>query len=70
MKKSLFLCLLVLLMLLVCACAGGNDPVMYQTEHEHSFGASHDIQSLDGGEVTQQVRYCKICHAEQILPKE
>ena len=71
MKKRLFLCVLLMLaLLLFCACASEGRPVTYQTEHEHSYGASHDIAPADGGEVTQQVRYCKICHAEQIHPKQ
>ena len=70
MKKRLLLCLLVLLTLLACACAAEGDPVAYQTEHEHSFGASVDIAPADGGAVTQQVRYCKICHLEQVHPKQ
>ena len=61
---------LVLLMLLACACAAEGDPVAYQTEHEHSFGASFDIAPADGGAVTHQVRYCKICHLEQVHPKQ
>ena len=71
MKKRLFLCVAFLLAsLLLCACASEGRAQAYQTEHEHSFGASYDVAPADGGEVTQQVRYCKICHAEQIHPKQ
>lgn len=70
MKKHLFLCLVVLLALLLSACAGEGAPVVYTTEHEHVYGASHDVAPADGGAVTEQVRYCKICHAEQVYPKQ
>ena len=71
MKKRLFLCVAFLLAaMLLCACAGEGRTEEYQTEHEHSFGASFDVAPADGGEVTHQVRYCKICHAEQIHPKQ
>jgi hypothetical protein len=71
MKKRVLFCLLSLLAaLLFSACAGEGSPEPYQIEHEHSFGASHDIAPEDGGEVTEQVRYCKICHQEQIHPKQ
>ena len=71
MKKRLFLSMLLLLaVLLFSACAGEGEPTAYQTEHRHVFGASYDILPEDGGEVTHQVRYCKICHAEQIHPKQ
>ncbi len=71
MKKRLFLWVpLLLALLLFSACAGEGDTLPYETEHRHSFGASYDIVPEDGGEVTHQVRYCKICHAEQIHPKQ
>ena len=70
MKKRLFLSVILLLAVLLCACASEGRAQAYQAEHEHSFGASYDIAPADGGEVTQQVRYCKICHAEQIHPKQ
>ena len=70
MKMQIILCLLLLLTLVFCACGGEGSPTPYQAEHEHSFGASHDIAPEEGGEVTQQVRYCKICHKEQIHPKQ
>lgn len=69
MKKRLFLCLLVLLLLALCACGEEGETVPYETEHEHIFGASYDILPEEGGALTQQVRYCKICHAEQVHPK-
>ena len=70
MKKSLFLCLLLLLALVCCACGSEGSPKAYQTEHEHAFGASYDVAPEDGGAVTQQVRYCTICHEEQVHPKQ
>ena len=71
MKKRLFLCVLMLcVLLLLSACAGEGEPTAYATDHKHAFGASFDIVPEDGGEVTEQVRYCKICHQEQIHPKQ
>ena len=70
MKKRLFCLLLAALMLLLPACASEGAAVAYETEHEHAYGASFDIAPTDGGAVTQQVRYCKICHKEQIHPKQ
>ncbi len=71
MKKRLFFCVSVLLaLLLFSACAVEGEPMAYQTEHRHVFGASYDVVPEDGGEVTHQVRYCKICHLEQIHPKQ
>ena len=70
MKKRLFLCLLLLLLSTLVACAGEGATTAYETAHEHSFGASYDIAPTDGGAVREQVRYCKICHAEQIHPKQ
>ncbi len=70
MKKRLFLCFVILLALFLSACAGEGAPVVYVTEHEHVWGASYDVAPADGGAVTEQVRYCKICHAEQPPPKQ
>ncbi len=70
MRKRLFCLLLAALTLLLCACAGESAPEAYQTDHAHVYGASYDVAPADGGAVTQQVRYCKICHQEQIHPKQ
>ena len=70
MKKRLFCLLLAALLPLLCACASEGAPLSYEIEHQHAFGASHDVAPGDGGEVTEQVRYCKICHAEQVHPKQ
>ena len=71
MKKRLFLCLLALLSaLLFCACAREGKPLFYQTEHDHVWSASYDVAPTEGNVVSEQVRYCKICHAEQTHPKQ
>lgn len=71
MRKRLFLCLLALLALLLFgACAGEGASVSYKTDHEHVYGASFDVEPAEGGMITEQVRYCKICHAEQVHPKQ
>ena len=60
MRKRLFLCLLALLALVLCACASVGEPTPYNKEHEHLYGFWYE--SADGG----RVRYCKICFAEQL----
>lgn len=66
MRKRLF-CLLLLLCLAagLCACDGAGEPVVYNTPHEHVFGFWYDVDAPEGQAPDTQVRYCKICHAEQ-----
>ena len=63
MRKALIF-LLALALLALGGCAGAGDAVAYDTEHEHVYGFWYDAQSDDGAR--RQVRYCKICHAEQV----
>ena len=67
--------ILALLLLLSCAllsCAGEGDPITYNgQEHTHVYGHWYDAApETEGGAVTHEVRYCKICHAEDVRVKE
>ena len=64
MRKCLIVALALLLCVLMVSCAAEGLPQEYTTEHEHVYGFWYDAQSDDG--VRRQVRYCKICHAEQV----
>ncbi len=76
MKISLRFCaVLALLLLLSCAllaCAGEGDPTAYENEaHTCVFGHWYDAAPEGEGQpVTHEVRYCKICHAEDVREKE
>ena len=66
-----FLLILVLLAGVLCACAGKGDGTPYTEEHTHTFGHWYDAEpESEGAPVTLQVRYCKICHAEETRAKE
>ena len=65
---------LVLAALLLCvACAADGEPQSYDTEnHAHSFsGEWYDVAPAEeGAPVTEEVHYCRICHAAETRPKE
>ena len=70
-----FLTLLALVLLcisLLCACASQGEPAAYDTgEHTHVYGKWCDAAPTEeGAAVTHEVRYCKICHAEETRSKE
>ncbi len=63
---------LTLLFCLLCACAGEGDPITYNgQEHTHVYGHWYDAapETADAP-VTHEVRYCKICHAEDVREKK
>ena len=58
MRKAIFAVILVALLLLLCAC--GSKETSYAAEHDHVWGFWYNTET-EG----EQVRYCKICMAEQ-----
>jgi len=71
MKKRIFALLCAVLVLLLTACGGTGDPVLYVDEsHEHVYGFWYDVKPLTCVSEGEQIRYCKICLAEerQTLP--
>ena len=71
-RFCVILMIVTLLFCLLCACAGEGDPVAYENEaHTHVYGHWCDAApETEGAPVTKEVRYCKICHAEDIREKE
>lgn len=59
MRKAIFAAVLAALLLLLCACGGGKE-TPYASEHDHVWGFWYNTET-EG----EQVRYCKICMAEQ-----
>ena len=59
MRKTVFALLLAALIAVLGACDAGKE-VAYGAEHEHIWGFWYDTET-EG----EQVRYCKICMAEQ-----
>ena len=76
LRTYLRFCVIALLLaLLACAllaCAQTGDPVTYgEGEHTCVFGHWCDAApDAEGGAVTKEVRYCKICHTEETREKE
>ena len=70
MRKRLFCILLAALLLLLPACAGTGADTPYEAEHEHVYGFWYDVKPLTCVSEGEQIRYCKICLAEerQTLP--
>ncbi|MBE6702276.1 MAG: hypothetical protein E7585_02550 [Ruminococcaceae bacterium] len=72
-RFAIFTLVLLLLASMLCACAGEDKPVDYAGEHIHTFGSWLDaVETAEDGTVTPagQIRYCKICNAEEIRAKE
>ena len=70
-----FCVVLMILALLSCvlpACEEAGDPVTYsEVEHTHTYGHWYDAApETEGAPVTREVRYCKICHAEDVREKK
>ena len=71
-RKICALLALLLLCLSVSACTADGAPQPYSTGAcTHSFsGTWYDVAPAEGEEVTEQVHYCRICHAAETRPKE
>ena len=66
MRKCRMLAVLLLAVLLLCACDATGDPVPYTDEdHKHIYGHWYDVVPVSCVQAGTQVRYCKLCHAEQ-----
>ena len=62
---------LVLLLCLLAACAADGEPEAYlPAEHTHTYGYWYDAAPEEGDTAPRQVRYCRICHAEEVRVKE
>ena len=63
---------LALLLCAVTACAGEGRTVTYaEQEHICAFGHWSDAAPANEGEpVTHEVRYCKVCHKEELRVRE
>ena len=71
MRYLKIMSLLLVCLVLFTACGGAQTTYLYPTgEHAHVFGVRYEVVSANCVTVGQQVRYCKICHAEQIHPKQ
>lgn len=62
---------LALLLCVTTACGGEGRTVTYaEQEHTCAFGHWSDAAPENEGDpITQEVRYCKVCHAEELRPK-
>ena len=66
MRKCRITAVLLLVVLLLCACDVAGDPVPYADEdHKHVYGHWYDVVPVTCVQAGTQVRYCKLCHAEQ-----
>lgn len=66
----LFAVMLLLVPFLLTGC-GKGEPVPYERAHDHVYGNWYDAApTQENTPVTEQVRYCKICRAEEIREKE
>ena len=65
-----FFAILALLCCLFSACSGRGESEPYAGEHTHVYGHWQDAAPTSGDEVTHEVRYCKICHHEEIRDKQ
>ena len=66
MRKRVFLLLLTVLpAMLLFACRAQQETIEYEAEHAHIYGYWYDAVSEDCTVQRLQVRYCKLCHAEQ-----
>ncbi|MBQ8340997.1 MAG: hypothetical protein IJY22_01300 [Clostridia bacterium] len=75
MKNKLKYCIIGLALLLCISFVGCEDdgaPIAYAAENcVHSFGDTwYDVAPAEGEAVTEQVHYCRICHAAEVRPKE
>ncbi|MBQ3482728.1 MAG: hypothetical protein IJA78_00970 [Clostridia bacterium] len=71
MRKRILALLCAILAVVLTACAGPGSPVLYVDEtHEHVYGFWYDVKTLTCVSEGEQVRYCKVCLAEerQIVP--
>ena len=65
--------LLLSLLLLCVSCTPASKAQPYDTgSHAHSFsGQWFDVApAIEGAPVTEEVHYCRICHAAETRPKE
>lgn len=66
------LALLTCLSWMLVACAESGEPIPYTAgEHIHAYGHWVDAApENEGAPVTKEVRYCKVCHLEEVREKE
>ena len=66
MKKHILALCLTALLIVLASCASMGAPVLYaDAEHEHVYGFWYDEVVCDCRHAGEQVRYCKVCLAEQ-----
>ena len=75
MRAYAKICVILLaLSLLLCglsACTENSEAIDYANEpHTHIFGYWYDVALTEGEDAPRQVRYCRICHAEDVRVKE
>ncbi len=66
MRKCGIVMLLLALLFSLCACNGGSDGISYaDPDHRHIYGQWYDVTPVTCTAAGAQVRYCKLCHAEE-----
>ncbi|MBR6727434.1 MAG: hypothetical protein IKM08_04520 [Clostridia bacterium] len=70
-KICAVLLLLALALPLLVACEEGGTPQPYDSgTHAHSFSNEwYDVTPPEGEPITEEVHYCRICHAAETRPK-
>ncbi len=66
MRKWRILLVITALCVLFCACSAGDAEPYADETHEHVYGYWYEVTALSCCDEGEEVRYCKICHAEQL----
>ena len=70
MKKLSWAALLSALLFLLSSCGRGATYLYAEASHTHIYGHWYDVESVTCTHEGSQVRYCKICRAEELATVE